>query len=91
MPWKIAGLFFSCGFAETAHFVFSLAQRTNRIGWKLNGKQPIAMNLGMAPTFSADAGIGSIKFSRFYSRELWMNCIAALGLVACAAIYRRGR
>ena len=76
---------------EEGYLVFSLAQRTNRNGWELNGKQPIAMNLGMAPTFSADAGIGSIKFSRFYSRELWMYCIAALGLVACAAIYRRGR
>ena len=49
------------------------------------------MNLGMAPTFSADAGIGAIKFSRFYSRELWMYCIAALGLISCAVVYRKDR
>lgn len=76
---------------EDGYLVFSLPQRSIRNGWEFNGKPPIAMNLGMAPTFAVDAGSGTIKFSRFYSRELLMYGIAAIGLVACAVIYRRGR
>ena len=76
---------------EGGYLVFSLPQRSIRSGWEFNGKPSVAMNLGMAPTFAVDEGPGTIKFSRFYSRELLMYGIAAIGLIACAVIYGRGR
>ncbi len=76
---------------DDGYLVFPLSQRTIRDGWEFNGKPPIAMNLAMSPTFAVDVGVGTIKFSRFYSRELLMYSIAAIGVIVCAVIYRRGK
>ncbi|MDP2948061.1 MAG: hypothetical protein Q8P22_00795 [Chloroflexota bacterium] len=65
--------------------VFATPPRTARDGWRLNGRGPIAMNLGLTPVFSETDG-GRLTYVRFFYLYVPLYVLSGLGLALSLAM-----